>query len=125
MTRNRKIFAAVLAFGALAVAAGGSAFTASNDVPASVLGTGTNTVTGATVTALNYTLNGAKDTVLSVDFTVDPIPTFALAQVKVTKSVGNTGWLDCSVASATSITCDTTGSALLVADVTGTTLLVH
>lgn len=48
--------------GALAVAgivaASGSAFTASNTIPASVAGYGTSTISGATATSLKYTLNG-------------------------------------------------------------------
>jgi len=40
-----------------AIAAGGAAFTASNTVPDTVAGYGTSNITGATVTALHYTLN--------------------------------------------------------------------
>ena len=40
-----------------AIAAGGAAFTASNTVPATVAGYGTSNISGATVTAMHYTLN--------------------------------------------------------------------
>jgi hypothetical protein len=40
-----------------AIAAGGAAFTAGNTVPDTVAGYGTSNITGATVTALHYTLN--------------------------------------------------------------------
>lgn len=53
---KRKIFAAVAVAGV--IAAGGSAFTASNTVVSSVAGYGTNTVTGATSTAITHTLSG-------------------------------------------------------------------
>ena len=41
----------------LGVVAAGSAFTASNTVPDSVAGYGSSTISGATATSLNYTLN--------------------------------------------------------------------
>jgi hypothetical protein len=54
MRRNTKRMIAGLAvIGALA--GGGTAFTASNTVPASVAGYGTSTISGATVDSLSYT----------------------------------------------------------------------
>lgn len=56
---------------AVLVAATGSAFTAANTVPASVAGYGTSTISGATATALNYTLaaDGATITAAALTFT--------------------------------------------------------
>src|SRR3954469_1677940 len=52
--KTKKIVLAVAVIGA--IAAGGVAFTASNTVPASVAGYGTNVVSGTTVTAVHHTL---------------------------------------------------------------------
>jgi hypothetical protein len=54
MRRNtKKMIAGLAVIGALA--GGGTAFTASNTVPASVAGYGTSTISGATVDSLSYT----------------------------------------------------------------------
>jgi hypothetical protein len=127
MTRNRKILVAAVAFGALAVAAGGSAFTASNTVPTTALGQGHATVSGANVTAMNYTLSADKLSVDEVVFTVDPIPSFATAEVKLSSGAASTGWVACAVNGAgDTITCDThAASNILVAGIDDTALLVH
>jgi len=126
LTRNSKIVLAVAAFGAIAVAAGGSAFTASNTVAPSVLGNGNAAVSGATVTALNYTLSADKATVNAVNFVVNAIPTFAIAEVKITGNNSlDTGWLSCVTTNATHIDCDVSGASVTAADVTNTALNVH
>lgn len=56
MRNNKKTLAALAVVGV--VAAGGSAFTASNTVPDTVAGYGSSTISGATATSLKYTLNG-------------------------------------------------------------------
>jgi hypothetical protein len=53
--RTKRIIGAIAVIAA--IAAGGAAFTASNTVPDTVAGYGTSNITGATVTALHYTLN--------------------------------------------------------------------
>jgi hypothetical protein len=67
--KTRSIFGAVAVVAALS--AGGAAFTASSTVPASVAGYGTSTISGATATALNYTLaaDGATITAAALTFT--------------------------------------------------------
>lgn len=65
--KTRRIVAAVAVVGA--VAAGGSAFTASNTVPASVAGYDTSTISGATATALTYTLSADGATITAADLT--------------------------------------------------------
>jgi len=52
-----------------AVAGGGAAFTASNTVPASVAGYGSSTISGATATALNYTLSADGTTITDAALT--------------------------------------------------------
>jgi len=64
MARKTTVFAGVAL--AAALAAGGSAYTASNTVPNKTLGYGSNTVSGATVSSLTYNLNAAGDNVNSV-----------------------------------------------------------
>lgn len=53
--RTKRIIGAIVVIAA--IAAGGAAFTAGNTVPATVAGYGTSNISGATVTALHYTLN--------------------------------------------------------------------
>ncbi len=71
MRKNFKLLGAVAVAGL--VAATGSAFTANNTVPASVAGYGTSTISGATATALSYTLSGdgATITASALTFTGD------------------------------------------------------
>ncbi len=61
MRKNTKVLAAVVVAGV--VAATGSAFTASNTVVTSVAGYGTNTVTGATTSAVSHTLSADGDAI--------------------------------------------------------------
>jgi hypothetical protein len=65
--KTKKIVLAVAAIGA--IAAGGAAFTEANDVPDSVAGYDNTTITGATATAVNYTLDGTGENITSVDVT--------------------------------------------------------
>lgn len=48
------------------IAAGGSAFTDANTVPATVLGVGSGAVSGVTVTSVSYTLNANGTTINAV-----------------------------------------------------------
>jgi hypothetical protein len=127
MTRNKKVLAAAAAFAALAVSAGGSAFTASNTVPAHVLGAGTATVSGAVVVSTNYDLDSTnQSTVQAVHFVVAALPTSTVAQVKITGANGlDTGWLSCTTTNATHIDCDTSADDPVVADINSVQLLVH
>ena len=51
-----------------AIAAGGSAFTASNSLPGpTTIGYGTQTITGVTAASITYNLNATKDKIVSVD----------------------------------------------------------
>jgi len=68
-SKTSKIIGAVAIVAALV--GSGAAFTASNTVPASVAGYGSSTISGATATALNYTLaaDGATITAAALTFT--------------------------------------------------------
>ena len=69
--RTKRIIGAIVVIAA--IAAGGAAFTAGNTVPDTVAGYGTSNITGATVTALHYTLNadGTQITDASLTFQGD------------------------------------------------------
>jgi len=69
--KTRRIIGAIAVIGA--IVAGGAAFTASNSVPDTVAGYGTSNITGATVTAMHYTLNadGTQITTASLTFQGD------------------------------------------------------
>lgn len=67
--RTKKIIAAVAVIGALA--AGGAAFTAANTIPDSVAGYGTSNISGATATALKFTLSADGTTIASAALTFD------------------------------------------------------
>jgi hypothetical protein len=54
-----------------AIAAGGAAFTASNTVPDTVAGYGTSNISGATVTAMHYTLNADGTEITDASLTFD------------------------------------------------------
>ena len=65
--RTKRIIGAIVVIAA--IAAGGAAFTAGNTVPDTVAGYGTSNITGATVTALHYTLNGAGTQITDASLT--------------------------------------------------------
>jgi hypothetical protein len=121
MTRTKKILATAAAFGTLAVAAGGSAFTASNgdfsNKAAGVLGYSKVTVSGANVTAIAYVLNADKDNVDGIDFTLGTaLPATFIAKVQ---TAGAGAWTTCEVNVArTAINCGinevTTPAALVL-----------
>jgi hypothetical protein len=96
--------------GALAVAgivvAGGTAFTASNTVPASVAGYGTSTISGATATALSYTLSADGTTITGAALTFTGDQTGRTVQA----GFGTDALTDCTVGAydgttSTSVTC--------------------
>ena len=89
---TRKLRYVVAALAAVAVAAGAYAFTASNTVPATNAGSGSNTISGYAVSNVAYALNAADPTkVDSVSFTLDK----AAGTVKAQIQSGGT-WFDCS-----------------------------
>jgi hypothetical protein len=65
MRNTRKIVASLVAVGALA--AGGTAFTASNTIPDKVVGYGTADISGATATALTFDVSADGATITGAD----------------------------------------------------------
>ena len=109
MKRNMKITGGAVGIAAL-VAAGGSAYTASNSVPDANLGFATSTVSGATATALTFGLSsGDKTKVDSIHYVVDPLLNdFAHRTAEVTVSNGTlTATYPCLTITESAITCDT------------------
>lgn len=104
MLRNLKVLFVVIAIVAISVTA--YAFAAANTVPATKAGDGLGVVSGYTVTAVAYTLNGTDPSTLdSVSFDVGAAATTVKVQL-----VATTGsWYDCTLGSGTTWSCDTTG----------------
>jgi hypothetical protein len=132
MPRNK--MAAVAAVGL--VAAGGSAFTASNVVPESAAGYGAQTVSGYTASDITYGLktplagDATDEEVATVTFVVTPTDTDTGAATKARARVTGTGtaatavYADCTAATpaatapATKWQC-VVGAAVKAADITG------
>jgi len=97
---------------AAALAAGGSAFTASNTVPNKTLGYGSNTVSGATVSSLAYNLNAAGDNVNSVTLVLTGDTTASAVSLGFNGGTAvscGSGTFD-AVASKTTYTCNNGGA---------------
>ena len=90
LRRQGLLLSAVLV---VALSIGGYAFTASNTVPNASLGQGSNTISGYTVSAVAYNLNGANPSNLdSVSFTISPT---TATSVKAQLASGGT-WYSCT-----------------------------
>lgn len=99
--RTRYLLVALLA---VIVAVGAYAFTASNTVNSSRVGSGSQTISGYTITGITYTLNATDPSKLDqVAFTMAPT-TATTVKIKLT-AAGS--WYSC-VNSSGSVTCDTT-----------------
>jgi hypothetical protein len=123
--KTKKIVLAVAVIGA--IAAGGVAFTAANTVPDSVAGYATTTVSGATVTDVQYGLNGTGDVINSVVLTFHAPdatnPDITNLHVKI--GFNGNATTDCVSDSATQATCGSltepvAGATALAVSVTGT-----
>lgn len=94
--------------GAAVVAVGGTAFTAANTVPGSVAGSGSGTISGYTVSAVDYTLNAANPQNLdAIVITYDDSPGDP-ANARVSVDNGST-WHNCNAGidgGANTVTCD-------------------
>lgn len=112
--RNRKLrWVAAAALVAVAAFAA-SAFTASNTVPASSAGDGANTISGYTITNVQYTLNATNPKNMdAVAFTISPA---AASTVKI-QVVNGGSWYSCTN-TAGSVSCATTApqATVLAAD---------
>jgi hypothetical protein len=116
--RSRRLLATTLFAGVLAFAA--YAFTASNTIPGSQAGDGSNAISGYTASAVTYTINSSNPQNLDqLQFTINPTTT---AAVKVRLAGGGT-WYSCSNSSGT-VTCDTTvGTQATVAGASNLTVV--
>ena len=115
--RRRSVLAALVVAGVVGSAA--YAFTATNTVPASTAGSGSGAISGYTVSAIAYTLNGTTPTNLDqVAFTIAPT---AAAVVKIQLAAAGS-WYTCANA-AGSVTCNTTSPQATVAAATNLTVV--
>lgn len=92
--KTKRIIVAVALICALA--AGGAAYTASNTIPDSVAGYGTDTITGATATTIHYVLSTDGQTITGVDLTFNGNLTGDTVQAGFD---GNGAPTDCTVGS--------------------------
>jgi hypothetical protein len=76
--KTKKIVLAVAVIAA--VAAGGAAFTASNNIPDSVAGYGSSTVTGADATKVEHTLGADGTTIVSTEITFTTLTADSVVQ---------------------------------------------
>jgi hypothetical protein len=115
--RRRSVLAALVVAGVLASAA--YAFTATNTVPASTAGSGSGAISGYTVSAIAYTLNGTTPTNLdAVTFTIAPT---AASVVKIQLAAAGSWYTCANVAGA--VTCNTTSPQATVAAATNLTVV--
>jgi hypothetical protein len=119
-SKTKKIILAVAVIGV--VAAGGAAFTAANVVPDSVAGYDTTTITGATATAVNYTLDGTGENItdVAVTFSTDITGKHVRTSFNggtLTADCTITGLVGAQVATCSGLTEDTTGALALAVTV--------
>lgn len=110
MLKNLKVLLTI--FVIIAISAAAYAFAAANTVPATRAGDGTGTVSGYTVTSVQYTLNATDPSTLdTVSFDLGA----AAAQVEVQLVSGGT-WYSCTLDTGTVWDCDTTGLTVATID---------
>lgn len=98
--RSRVLGALVVA---VALAAGTYAFTATNTVPSSNAGSGSNTISGYTITNVQYQLNATTPSDIdSVSFTLSAPA--SQARVKIVQA--SSTYTTCSISGGTSVTCN-------------------
>jgi hypothetical protein len=106
--RRRTIVVSVLALG---IAVGVYAYAATNTVPGSTAGAGSGTISGYTVSNVQYSLNSTTPTNLDqVSFTVTPA---AATTVKAQLASGGS-WYSCTNTTG-NVTCNTTSPQATVA----------
>jgi len=107
----RRIYKIILAVAALLILSTTAyAFAASNTVPTSNAGDGTNAISGYAVTNVHYNLDsGTPSNVATVTFTIAPaLPAGGTVTIQL---VSGGSWYSCTVASGTNVTCTTTGAS--------------
>lgn len=85
------------------------AFAASNTVPVSYAGDGSQVISGYTVTNVHYNLNvTTPSSIDTVTFTIAPaLPAGGTVTIQL---VSGGSWYTCAVSGGTSVTCTTTGA---------------
>jgi hypothetical protein len=102
--RTKRLIGAIAVIGA--IVAGGAAFTASNTIPDTVAGYGTSHITGATATALHYTLNTDGTQITTADLTFQGDQTGNVIKA----GFGTDALTSCTVGSYDSVNDDTTAN---------------
>ena len=116
LPRRRTIIVSVLALG---IAVGVYAYAATNTVPGSTAGAGSGTISGYTVSNIQYSLNSTTPTNLDqVSFTITPA---AASTVKAQLASGGS-WYSCTNTTG-SVTCNTTSPQATVAAATQLTVV--
>jgi len=110
--RSIKFFIIVIV--AFAFASVATAYAASNIVPPSRAGDGSGAISGYTVSAIHYVLNGTPTTIDSVTFTLNSAPV-AGSTIKIRLVAAGPTWYNCTNA-GTAVTCTTTGASVSTAD---------
>ena len=88
---------------AVVLGAGTYAFTASNTVPATNAGSGSGTISGYTITNVQYQLEAANPANIdSVTFTLNANASVAKAKVVAASAT----YTDCTIAGGVNVTCD-------------------
>jgi hypothetical protein len=88
---------------AVALGTGAYAFTATNTVPNSSAGSGSGTISGYTVSAVQYQLNATTPSDIdSMTFTLNA----SASTVKAKVVSGSTSYTNCSIAGGVNVTCD-------------------
>ena len=106
MRRTRRIRWVGALVVAAALAAGTYAFTASNTVGATKVGSGQGAISGYSVSGISYSLNSSDPSSIdSVSFTISP------ASANVVKVQLGGAWYGCSNAGG-SVSCTTTGATV-------------
>jgi hypothetical protein len=124
--RKLVIFVALLA--AVIIGGGVYAFTASNTVPATTVGTGSGAVSGYTVSNLHYNLNATTPANIdSLTFTITPaVPSTGSGKVVISAALSSGGpnTYNCTTDTAgTTVTCATTSPQLTAATLTSVTVV--
>jgi hypothetical protein len=92
------------------------AYAAANDVPETGAGDGAETISGYTITGVQYTLGADPSQISAVSFNIAPTAgADAVRDVRV-QLVGGGAWFNCDESGAPAVTCAITGVAVADAD---------
>ena len=113
LTRAFKVL--VIALVAFVFAGVATAFAAANTVPDSYAGDGSGTISGYTVSNIQYHLNATDPASIdSVSFTLDA--SASTVKIKLVAVAAGSTWYNCTNTSGNNWSCTTTGATVLSAD---------